>query len=259
MTNAARPFRFEVSARTDIGLVRAGGPNQDAFEVRANRWAPGDLLMTVADGMGGPPAGDLASQQAVAAILKADPGDTPEASVTAAYAEANRAVRSIEAGDGAPAGHPDSTGRPGTTLVVAYLLEGRALVANVGDSRLYRLRGGALEQLTHDHSLVQEEVDAGRLTEAEARVDPRNSLITRTIGGQPTVEVDQTTWPLAAGDRFLACTDGLTIVLEDPAIERLLARAATPQAAADSLVEAALRGGGPDNVTAVVVDVIAPG
>ena len=117
------------------------------------------------------------------------------------------------------------------------------------------MRDGTLEQLTHDHSVVQEEVDAGRLTEAEARVDPRSSLITRTIGGQPAVEADLTSWPLAAGDRFLACTDGLTIVLEDPAIERLLTRAPTPQAAADSLVEAALHGGGPDNVTAVVVDV----
>ena len=164
------------------------------------------------------------------------------------FQRANEAVRGID-----PVSGPI---RSGTTLVAAYLLGTRCWVANVGDSLVYRLRSGELELLTHDQSLVQDEIDAGRLTEAEARVDPRSAMITRTVGGQPSVEADQVTWSLEVGDRYLACSDGLWGVLAVRAIAEVLARDGdAPREMADALIAGSLLAGGPDNVTALVVDV----
>ena len=138
MTNAAGPFRFEVAGRTDTGLLRAGRPNQDAFEVRANHWTPGDLFVDRRRRHGrATPAGDLASLGAVAAILEVEPGDTPEATSRRRLLRRQRRGP-LDRGRGtAHVARPSriARGRPGTTLVVAYLLEDRALVANVGDSR----------------------------------------------------------------------------------------------------------------------------
>ncbi len=248
VTNDRRSLHFEAAGATDPGIARAGRTNQDSFELRRNLWAQNDLLVVVADGMGGAAAGDLASRAAVEAAVHTEAAGDPESTLASAYQRANEAVRGIEA--------PATQDRPGTTLVGAYFLGASCRVANVGDSRAYRFRGGELEQLTHDHSLVQDEIDAGRLTEAEARLDPRSSLITRTIGGQPAVEADQATWPLEAGDRYLACSDGLWGVLDDRAIvEVMAAHDGAPQDAVDALIEASLEGGGPDNVTAVVVHI----
>ena len=251
MATNERSRRFESAAATHPGIVRAAGRNQDAFEVRTDHWALGDTLVVVADGMGGPPAGDRASRDAVTAVLGTPCRDDPEATLASAYDRANDAVRRIDT--------LREFDRPGTTLVAAYFLGARCWIANVGDSRAYRLRARELTRLTHDHSLVQEEIDAGRLTEATARHDPRSSLITRTIGGNPTVESDPASWPLEAGDRHLLCTDGLWGVLDDSAIAQLLAEhQGAPQGAVDALIEASLEAGGPDNVTAVIVDVGLP-
>jgi protein phosphatase len=250
MTGDERALRFEAVGATDVGIARAGHANQDAFEVCRDLWAGGDLLAVVADGMGGAAAGEVASHRATEAVVRTTAAADPVATLAEAYQRANEAVRRIDAVSG--------PGRPGTTLVAVYFLGTRCWVASVGDSRVYRLRDGELELLTHDHSLVQDEIDAGRLTEAEARVDPRSALITRTIGGQPSVEADQTSWPLAAGDRYLACSDGLWGVLEAGAIAEVLARDGdAPREVADALIAASLQAGGPDNVTAVVVEVMA--
>ena len=248
MTIDGRPLRFEAAARTHPGIARATRANEDALEVRHDFWTPGDTLVVVADGMGGAPAGELASRAAVDAVVHDATEGDPTVTLAAAYVRANEAVRRIDAGA--------ERGRPGTTLVTAYFRGTHGWVANVGDSRLYRFRAGELQLLTHDHSLVQEEIDAGWLTEAAARDDPRSSLITRTIGGQPAVEADQASWPLEAGDRYLACSDGLWGVLEDRAISELLTRDGdAPREVADALIEASLAAGGPDNVTVVIVHV----
>jgi protein phosphatase len=242
-------FEFECFGATHVGVGRSGRPNQDALAVREDLWAPGDALVVVADGMGGPPHGDLASGAAVEALVdaRAAEGDAGQGLATG-FRMANVAVREIES--------RDAPGRPGTTLVAGYFLGSQCWLANVGDSRADRLRAQELERLSRDHSVVQEEIDAGRLAESEARVDPRSSLLTRTIGGQPNVEVDVTSWDLEAGDRFLVCSDGLWGILSDEVISTMITEHRdVPHDAVTALIEACLDAGAPDNVTAVVVGV----
>jgi protein phosphatase len=228
---------IRVAARTDVGRVREG--NEDAFLIR-------HPLYAIADGMGGHLGGEVASALAVETVA-ADAGGRPLAE---RVLEANRAVLERSKGDRAVAGM-------GTTFTGIELHDGVARLAHVGDSRAYRFRGGALEPLTEDHTLVGELVRSGDLDEAAARAHPQRSVLLRCIGTEATVEVDEGLVELADGDRLLLCSDGLTEMLDSGAVAAILGETAgDPDAAADRLVAAANDAGGTDNITVIVLDVV---
>ena len=227
------------AARTDIGLVR--GHNEDSFLALAPTFG-------VCDGMGGHAAGEVASAIAVSTIKENAPEHPDDLLLGAAVERANAAV--IE-------GAATGAGKPGmgcTASVVSIELNKMA-VAHVGDSRVYLLHNGALVRLTHDHSYVEELVDAGEITADEARVHPSRSVITRALGSDPDMYADHFTIDVSVGDRVILCSDGLSSMIEDSQIEAISVSSATPQAAVDNLVAAALQEGGHDNVTVVVIDV----
>lgn len=241
--------RLRAGAATDVGLVRA--TNQDQLLIATR-------LFAVADGMGGHAAGEVASQVAVEALGQAfDKIDvvTPQGLQEAAR-QANRAVWDKAQAD------PDLRGM-GTTLVAMALVdedgadEDKVAVINVGDSRAYRLHQGRLEQLTVDHSLVQELVAEGRLEEEEAAYHPQRHVLTRALGVDPDVMVDVLGVTPEAGDRFLLCTDGLVREIGDDQVASVLRRLDDPGDAARELVDQAKEHGGNDNITVVVVDVAA--
>ena len=226
-------------ARTDTGRQRA--TNEDSYLERAP-------VFVVADGMGGAQAGEVASQIAVAHFAQerpgADGGDAREQLVRAAH-DANAEIFALSEADTRRAGM-------GTTLTAAYVGSSEVFVAHVGDSRAYRWRGGELERITEDHSLVEELVRQGRLTEEEAEEHPQRSIITRALGPEPAVEVDTFVVGAQAGDVYLLCSDGLTSMVGEAAIAEVLAHARDLTEAADELVAAALDAGGRDNVTVVL-------
>lgn len=230
-------------ARSDVGLVRPH--NEDSFLVRAP-------LFVVCDGMGGRAAGEVASRIAVDTIAESAPEGADDISLGAAVEEANAAVL---------AGAESGQGRPGMgCTATCTIVEGNKMaVAHVGDSRIYILHGGTLVRVTHDHSYVEELVDAGEITPDEARVHPSRSIITRALGSDPDMYADHFTLDVRAGDRIIVCSDGLSSMVPDKEIESVAVSSVTPQAAADNLVSAALTAGGHDNVTVVVVDVMEDG
>jgi len=213
---------------TDVGRVRT--LNEDSLLA-----VPG--LFVVADGMGGHAAGEVASQLAVAEFAGLAEQPVRPEDLTETVRRANDHILSAAAERG------DRFGM-GTTLtgvgVVGSERGEQLAVFNVGDSRVYRLTGGQLEQLTVDHSAVQELVDAGRLTAEAARSHPRRNVVTRSLGSDPGPAPDVWLLDPVAGDRFLVCSDGLTGELEDPAIAELLGANPDPQAAADELVRQSL-------------------
>jgi protein phosphatase len=228
---------------TDTGRRRRR--NEDAFVCEPP-------LFAIADGMGGAQAGELASRLAAAAIEEAGAAVVDEEGVAGAVRTANARIFERSLTDPAVAGM-------GTTATVALVDEHAATLtlAHVGDSRAYRYRDGALEQLTTDHSLVAELVRSGRLTEAEAAVHPHRSVITRALGTEADVEVDTRTLDVAAGDLVLLCSDGLSAMVRDEEIARRLEESGLdPYAAAETLVRAANAAGGEDNVTVVVFELI---
>jgi protein phosphatase len=223
---------------TDKGRVRDG--NEDGYVVDRRL-----QLFAVADGMGGHRGGEVASATALEALRAAVASGT---GLGDAISNANAAVHA-KAGD-----NEDLLGM-GTTLTAMVPDGHSALVGHVGDSRAYLLRDGELRQLTQDHSLVEELVREGRLTEEEAAVHPRRSTITRALGVDDAVEVDVYSVPLLAGDRILICSDGLTTMLRADDIAGLLRRESDPTRAANLLVDAANAAGGEDNITTIVIDV----
>ena len=227
------------AARTDVGLVR--GHNEDSFLAQAPTFA-------VCDGMGGHAAGEVASSIAVATIAEHAPSHADDLLLGAAIESANSAV--IE---GAAMGK-GNIGMGCTASAVSIELDKMA-VAHVGDSRVYLLHNGALVRLTHDHSYVEELVDAGEITADEARVHPSRSVITRALGSDPDMYADHFTIDVNVGDRILLCSDGLSGMIEDSQIEAIAMSSPTPQTAVDNLVAMALQEGGHDNVTVVVIDV----
>ncbi|MDO4805928.1 MAG: Stp1/IreP family PP2C-type Ser/Thr phosphatase [Coriobacteriales bacterium] len=230
-------------ARSDVGLVRAH--NEDSFVVKAP-------LFAVCDGMGGHAAGEVASGIAVQTIAERAPEHTDEILLGAAVEAANAAVlESVENGVG-KAGM-------GCTATCALIENNRMAIAHVGDSRIYLLHAGTLVRLTRDHSYVEELVDAGEITADEARVHPSRSIITRALGSDPDMYADHFTLDVSTGDRIILCSDGLSSMVPDKDIEELSVSSVTPQAAADTLVSAALTNGGHDNVTVIVVDVVEDG
>lgn len=207
-------------------------------------------LFAVADGMGGAQAGEVASQLAAAAISEL--GRAADASVPALVREANARVWKHAIEDPAAAGM-------GTTVTVALVHEadGTVEIGHVGDSRAYRVRDGALEQLTSDHTLVAELVRSGRLTQEEADAHPQRSVITRAVGTEPEVEVDAFTVAARDGDLYFLCSDGLTDMLDDEDVLAAVAEAeGEPAAAAESLVRAANQAGGVDNVSVILFELV---
>ena len=236
-------IQLRAGSATDVGLVRTN--NQD-------RLLMADPLFAVADGMGGAAAGEVASATAVEGLQDAfgQAGEaTPEALMEAART-ANRAVwNQAEA-------NPEMRGM-GTTLVALALVDGGRLAAvNIGDSRLYLLRGDEFRQVTSDHNLVAELVAEGRISKEEAEFHPRRNIMTRALGVDPDVEVDLFVEESRPGDRYLLCSDGLPRELRDDHMVSILRRFADPEEAAKELVDEAKRRGGNDNITAVVVDVV---
>lgn len=236
---------FRVGSATDVGRVRSN--NQDSFLVRE-----GDLF-AVADGMGGHQGGEVASALALQILGQAH--DEPSTStLVRAVRSANQAVFDKAGAD------PDLKGM-GTTLTALADVdtrEGRRLgIVNVGDSRLYRLRNDRIEQLTEDHSLVASLVRQGRITAEEAENHPQRNILTRALGIDEAVAVDSWEVEPVAGDRFLICSDGLFNEVDENRIVATLRRFEDPGDAARELVRLANDGGGRDNITAVVVDVVA--
>ena len=235
-------------SRSDVGHRRTR--NEDAFLAAAR-------LFVVADGMGGHDAGDVASRLAIEALapLADDPALT-RLSVLDAVRAGNDAI--VAAGRETTAGM--GTTVCGLCVIPASATAGdRVLVFNVGDSRAYLLRDGELRQLTRDHSVVQELLDRGVITEHEAAVHPERNVITRSLGSQGDLQIDWWLVQPRPGDRYLISSDGLSKEVDAAQVGQLMASAPTAQAAADALVEAALLSGGRDNVTVVVVAIEAVG
>ena len=231
------------AAKSDVGLVRQG--NEDSGYV-------GPRLLLVADGMGGHAAGELASALAVATVADLDVHPPTDSDILTYLSDSidkvGEAIEELISED------PELTGM-GTTVTGLYWLGGRVAIVHVGDSRAYLLRDGDLQQLTHDHTYVQTLVDSGRITEAEAAVHPRRSLLMRALDGMNPVEPDLSVREARKGDRFLLCSDGLSGVLSGIEIARVL-NSGEPTGVVTSLVDLALERGAPDNVTVVVAEVI---
>ena len=226
-------------ARSDVGLVREH--NEDSFLIQAP-------LFCVSDGMGGHAAGEVASRITVETLSEKAPHSADDVLLGAAIEAANHAV--IQ-------GSEDGTGKPGMgcTCTSVYIEQNLMAVAHVGDSRCYVLHAGKLVRITHDHSFVEELVDAGEITANEARVHPSRSIITRALGSDPNMYADHFLIEVDSGDRIILCSDGLNSMVADNVIESIAVSCATPQQAADNLVSEALVEGGHDNVTVIVVDV----
>jgi PPM family protein phosphatase len=227
----------EEAHKTDTGRQRHA--NEDSYFARAP-------LFAVADGMGGAQAGEVASRIAAGAFGRGRwRDDAPaEGQLEQIAQRANRQIHKLAQEDTSRAGM-------GTTLTAAMVRDDEVALGHVGDSRAYVLRGGKLKRLTKDHSLVEELRRQGRLTEAQAEEHPQRSIITRALGPEPSVNVDTMTFPARDGDVFLLCSDGLTTMVSDEEIREILVNARSLRTAVTKLVDAANRGGGRDNITAV--------
>jgi protein phosphatase len=229
------------SGRTDTGRRRRR--NEDAFVL-----AP--PLFAVADGMGGAQAGEVASKLAAAALEDTDPGRlTGPERVASLIQEANRRVHERSSSD-------PSTSGMGTTMTVALVEDEGVVIGHVGDSRAYLVRSGKIEQITEDHSLVNELLKSGRLSAHEAETHPQRSVITRAVGTDPDVDVDSFTIDARDGDVFLICSDGLTDMVDDAGIlEAAEQYGKNLDRMTKELVAAANRGGGEDNITVVAFSI----
>ncbi|MDQ3301839.1 MAG: Stp1/IreP family PP2C-type Ser/Thr phosphatase [Actinomycetota bacterium] len=235
---------LEHHGATDPGKVRKN--NEDSLLVGEGR---DETLFVVADGIGGFEAGEVASSIAID-VLKEVPEEAP---LEDAIREANRRILAASRGDERLQGM-------GTTVVAMRFggtgEEPVAQVSHVGDSRAYLVRGGGMQPVTEDHSLVAELVRSGDLTRAQASEHPQKNLITRALGAEEEVEVDTTVLPVEPGDRFLLCSDGLSDMIPETRMQSILTSyPEDPEKTAHALIAAALKAGGADNVTVVIVDV----
>ncbi len=245
-------LRLTMGAKTDLGRVREN--NEDKFDFLEPE-DPGILaargrFYAVADGMGGHAAGQIASELALKTVIKkyyANASDDLETALVAAVKYANALVRDTAAAI------PGRSGM-GTTLTAAVVHEARLIVAQVGDSRLYLIREGAIRQITDDHSWVAEQVRLGTLDAESAARSPFRNVITRSLGAEPDVKVDVFPVELRLGDRFLICSDGLSGQVEDEQMAEI-AGASPPSVACMELIDAANESGGRDNITLLIVRV----
>ncbi|MQA10585.1 MAG: protein phosphatase [Pseudonocardiaceae bacterium] len=230
------------AARSDRGLVRSN--NQDSVYA-------GPRLLALADGMGGHAAGEVASKVVIAALAPLD-DDDPDDDLLAQLREAtiagNGSISELVASD------PDLDGM-GTTLTAVLFAGTRLGLVHIGDSRAYLRRNGQVSQITHDDTFVQSLIDEGRITEDEAANHPQRSLLLRALTGQHEVDPNLTVREARAGDRYLLCSDGLSGVVSHDTLTEAL-EITDPQACADRMIELALKGGGPDNVTVIIADVV---
>ncbi len=245
-------FELAIAGSTHAGRVRR--VNQDAFD-RFDDPDHGEILLVVADGLGGHRGGEVASRMAVGTLGKLcreGEGDPPER-LRAAIERANAEIHKLAS--------KDRTLKGMGTTVVALLLrqQGPSFVAHVGDSRLYRLRDGRFEALTEDHSVVSLLIRDGSITAEEARDHPKRNQILRAIGVREDVEADVAPVDLRAGDVFLLCSDGLYSMLPDPELAILAQRAPDPHAVVAWLIDAANQAGGMDNITAMLAQIQAGG
>ncbi|MEV5317693.1 Stp1/IreP family PP2C-type Ser/Thr phosphatase [Streptomyces sp. NPDC052687] len=231
------------AAGSHKGMIREG--NEDSGYA-------GPRLLAIADGMGGAAAGEVASSEAISTIVALDddiPGSDVLTSLGAAVQRANEQLRQMVEED------PSLEGM-GTTLTALLWTGQRLGLVHVGDSRAYLLRDGVLSQITQDHTWVQRLVDEGRITEEEATTHPQRSLLMRALGSGDHVEPDLSIREVRAGDRYLICSDGLSGVVSHQTMEDTLASYQGPQETVQELIQLALRGGGPDNITVIVADVL---
>ncbi|RCW47258.1 protein phosphatase [Halopolyspora algeriensis] len=229
------------AARSDRGLVRSN--NQDSVYA-------GPRLLALADGMGGHAAGEVASKVVIAALAPLDddePGDDLLGHLHDAMVSGNSAISELVASD------PDLDGM-GTTLTAVLFAGSKLGLVHIGDSRAYQVRDGDLSLITHDDTFVQSLIDEGRITEEEAANHPQRSLLLRALTGHD-VEPSLAVREARSGDRYLLCSDGLSSVVSEETIAEAL-RISDPQQCADRMIELALKGGGPDNVTVIVADVV---
>ena len=237
---------MNLGAATHTGYVRSS--NEDGYFVSAD-----DGVFAIADGMGGHEQGEIASHLAINTVAAyRERLATAEASELANILY--EAVQSANQSILTQSDEKDARARMGTTLIIGALFGDRLYFAHIGDSRLYLLRGNIFTQLTRDHSLVQSMVDRGEISQDEAAIHPLRHQITRVVGGDEHISPEIASQALEEGDQILLCTDGLTGVVEPAQIKRLLSEDGSAQEKADRLVQAALQAGGPDNITAVVID-----
>lgn len=234
--------RVEVAALTDVGCRRSNNEDSFGYDLAAQ-------VFVVCDGMGGMAAGELASGTAVKELLEgyaADGSAQAEERLYRAIAQANRQVCAL-------AEQNEELRGMGTTLVAACVNGGNLVIGNVGDSRAYFLRDGVCAQITHDHSFVAEQVRSGMMNAEDAESSPLQSLITRAIGQQETVEPDIFTAPIAPADMLLLTSDGLTRYADAEAIAGLILGSASLEQACQALIDAAKAQGAVDNVTCLLV------
>ncbi|MFE1448389.1 Stp1/IreP family PP2C-type Ser/Thr phosphatase [Streptomyces olivaceoviridis] len=231
------------AAGSHKGMIREG--NEDSGYA-------GPRLLAIADGMGGQAAGEVASSEVISTLVTLDddvPGSDILTSLGVAVQRANDQLRAMVEED------PQLEGM-GTTLTALLWTGQRLGLVHVGDSRAYLLRDGVLTQITQDHTWVQRLVDEGRITEEEATTHPQRSLLMRALGSGDHVEPDLSIREVRAGDRYLICSDGLSGVVSHQTMEETLASYQGPQETVQELIQLALRGGGPDNITVIVADVL---
>jgi PPM family protein phosphatase len=236
-------LELRYAVRSDVGLLREG--NEDSAYA-------GPRLLAVADGMGGHAAGEVASAVAIASLADLDDDMPPselQIALSTAVAHANQILHDMVSADPAISGM-------GTTLTAMLWSGSKVALCHIGDSRAYVLSGGQFEQITHDHTLVQSLVDDGRISPDEAATHPQRSLLLRALDGTSEAEPDLSIREAHAGDRYLLCSDGLSGVVSEETLHRTLAAVPDPEAAVLQLVELAIRGGGPDNITCIVADVV---
>jgi len=231
------------AVRSDVGLLREG--NEDSAYA-------GPHLLAVADGMGGHAAGEVASSETITTISSLDserPGIDLVSALAEAVAMANMRLQELVISDPATEGM-------GTTLTAMLWLDGHAALCHIGDSRAYLLRSGQFYQITHDHTLVQSLVDEGKITEDDVATHPHRSLLLRALDGRTIAEPDLSQLETMPGDRLLLCSDGLSGVVTEQTLHQTLSSVWDPDKAALQLVELAIKGGGPDNITVIVADVL---
>ena len=231
------------AVRSDVGLLREG--NEDSAYA-------GPRLLAVADGMGGHAAGEVASSLTISSMAKLDsepPGGDMMVELAAAVAAANTRLQEMIIANPAVEGM-------GTTLTALFWSDGHAAVCHIGDSRGYLLREGELYQITHDHTLVQSLVDEGRISADDVSTHPQRSLLLRALDGRSVAEPDLSVHDAQPGDRYLLCSDGLSGVVSDETLRETLATIEDPEAVTRQLIDLALHGGGPDNITCIVADVV---
>ncbi len=231
------------AAGSHKGMIREG--NEDSGYA-------GPRLLAIADGMGGQAAGEVASSEVISTLVTLDddiPGSDILTSLGTAVQRANDQLRAMVEED------PQLEGM-GTTLTALLWTGQRLGLVHVGDSRAYLLRDGVLTQITQDHTWVQRLVDEGRITEEEATTHPQRSLLMRALGSGDHVEPDLSIREVRAGDRYLICSDGLSGVVSHQTMEETLASYQGPQETVQELIQLALRGGGPDNITVIIADVL---